>query len=46
MRPKLLKTILCFLLFGLAACSDANGSAQGGGSENGGGGRIRVGVPF
>jgi hypothetical protein len=38
-----------FFAFGflaLAGCSDVNGGAQGGGSEYGSGGHVRVGVPF
>jgi len=36
---------IAFLFLTLAAC-DTVGSAQGGGSENGAGGRVRMGVPF
>ena len=37
---------LAFFVLALAACTDANGSAQGGGSEYGSHGHVKVGVPF
>ena len=43
--PFMRLAVLAVILGMLAACG-TSGSAQGGASENGGGGRIRIGVPF
>lgn len=37
---------LAAVLLILSGCGEANGGAQGGGNEYGGGGRVHVGVPF
>jgi hypothetical protein len=42
----LIRVLLAIGLLAFAACSDAKGGAQGGGSENGSYGKVRVGVPF
>jgi hypothetical protein len=36
---------LLTLVLSLAAC-EARGSVSGGGTDNGGGGRVKIGVPF
>jgi hypothetical protein len=38
--------MLALFVLALAACADANGSAQGGGSEYGSYARVKMGVPF
>lgn len=41
-----MRLVLMLVVLTLAACADANGGAQGGGSEYGSYGRVKVGVPF
>jgi hypothetical protein len=38
--------IMAALLLSLAACETPHGSVAGGGSDNGGAGRIKIGWPF
>jgi hypothetical protein len=41
-----IRLILAIVVLALTACADASGGAQGGGSELGGRGQVKVGMPF
>jgi hypothetical protein len=45
LRAALRTLSLLTLVLSLAAC-EAHGSVAGGGTDNGGGGRVKIGLPF